>query len=219
MKRLSSTDQNSNSLVNLPEPTNPQDAATKAYVDANAGGGGGSSLNLYPKVPSQRWIHGMAAGFIVNQAPNGGYVPIRVARDMTIDAGGTNINTLSAGSTVKMALYSDDGTGYPGDKVADFGTIDSSTTGQKIQTLGTSVNLSAGLHWILTIPSDTVMRLPVTSHTGWGEPQSLWHGSAIGANTTVYHGGYKTSATEPPATAPSGMSLDRYIAIGSIRAA
>lgn len=187
--------------------------------DLTISGGGGSSLNLYPKVPSGRWLHGMSAGYVTNQAPSSGYVPILVARDMTIDAGGTNINTSSASSTVKMALYSDDGTGYPGAKVADFGTIDSSTTGQKIQTLGTNVDLTAGLHWILTIPSDNVMRLPVTAHTAWGEPQSLWHGSAIGANTTVYHGGYITTDTAPPATAPSGMSLNRYIAIGSIRAA
>lgn len=30
-------------VINLPAPTNPNDAATKAYVDAAGGGGGGSS--------------------------------------------------------------------------------------------------------------------------------------------------------------------------------
>jgi hypothetical protein len=39
MKRLSSTNQNSTSLTNVPDPTNPQDAATKNYVDANVGAG------------------------------------------------------------------------------------------------------------------------------------------------------------------------------------
>lgn len=33
MKRLSSTDQNDNPLINVPEPIDPQDATNKEYVD------------------------------------------------------------------------------------------------------------------------------------------------------------------------------------------
>lgn len=39
MKHLSNTDQNTNRITNLPAPVNDSDAATKKYVDDNAGGG------------------------------------------------------------------------------------------------------------------------------------------------------------------------------------
>lgn len=41
VKRLSNTNQNSNKLTNVPTPVDPGDAANKAYVDAQAGGGSG----------------------------------------------------------------------------------------------------------------------------------------------------------------------------------
>jgi hypothetical protein len=42
----SSLDAATNKIINLGAPTNANDAATKAYVDANAGGGGGGDLVL-----------------------------------------------------------------------------------------------------------------------------------------------------------------------------
>lgn len=216
MKRLSSTDQNSNSLVNLPEPTNPQDAATKAYVDANAGGGG-SSEYLYPKTPSGKWLHAWVSGFVTNQPPSSGYVPIQIGRSQDFDAAGVNITTGVASATVKIALYADDG-GYPGSLIADFGTVDASTSGAKTLTLGSPISLAAGLYWMLAIINDSTLRLAATAHTTYGQPAALWHGGPAGANTTVYHGGYGTTDTSPPATASAGMITDRYITISSLRA-
>lgn len=39
VKRLSNTNQNSNKLINVPTPVDPGDAANKAYVDSQSGGG------------------------------------------------------------------------------------------------------------------------------------------------------------------------------------
>jgi len=41
MKILNPFDMQNNKINNLNDPASPQDAATKAYVDANSGGGGG----------------------------------------------------------------------------------------------------------------------------------------------------------------------------------
>lgn len=186
---------------------------------AGPAGADGADGILFPKTPSGRWLHGWVANFVTNQAPTSGYIPLIVSRGMSIDAAGVNINTAIAGSTVKIALYEDDGTGYPGDMVVDFGTIDSSTTGVKTLTLGSPQAITAGLYWLLSIVSTNTLRLPASIHTGYSLPQSLWHGDVIGTNTTTYHGGYQTSDTSPPTTAPTGMSTNRYITIASVRAA
>src|SRR5690606_6977592 len=95
---------------------------------------------------------------------------------------------------VHLALYDDDD-GYPGSLIADFGIADLSTNGEKILTLGSPIALTAGLYWMLALTNSSTIRLPVTSHTTWGQPATLWHTGPVGANTTTYQGGFTTSDT------------------------
>lgn len=134
------------------------------------------------------------------------------------DAVGLTITTGQAGATVRMAIYSDEN-GYPGTLIEDFGSLDASTSGTVTSSFGANLSLNAGLYWVLSIISNNAVRLPVTAHTGFGEPATMMHSAPAGSNTTVYHNGYSTPDTVPPAAAPSGMSTNRYLIMASLRAA
>ena len=71
------------------------------------------------------------------------------------------------------------------------------SSGQVIETF-TPIELEPGLYWFLSILNDNTIRLPITSHTGWGEIGSLLHGGPIGASTTVYQGGFSSTDSTPP---------------------
>lgn len=56
-----------------------------------------------------------------------------------------------SGSVVRIGLYADDGTGYPGALVVDAGTIDGTSATVQDITLGSSVELTAGVYWSATV--------------------------------------------------------------------
>lgn len=194
----------------------PWDDKLKAYIDEAAATG---APNTFPRTPPGRWLMAMFNGMVTNQAPNSGFVPIQMLRDQSWDAVGLNINTAASDATVHIALYADDGTGYPGELMMDFGTVDASTTGGKTIDLVEPIALPAGLYWTWAYVSNSSVRLPVTSHTTASLPGTLWHSGPAGSNTTTYQGGYISAAETPPAVAPGGMSTNRWLPIISMRAA
>ena len=69
-----------------------------------------------------------------NTAPSNGavcVVPFIVASACTITSVFTSVSSAVASSLIRFGVYSDSGSIYPGNLLADFGTVDSSGTGTK----------------------------------------------------------------------------------------
>lgn len=194
----------------------PWDDKLKAYIDEAAASG---APNFFPRTRSGRWMMGMHGGLVTNQPPAPGFVPIQLFRDQSWNALGINVNTLVAGGLVHAALYADNGDGYPGDMIINAGSFDCSTTGVKELVFPEPLALPAGLYWTLGIPTSSSIRIPVTTHTGTNAPGSYFHAGPAGANSTTLAGGYHYSqGSTPPATAPTGMTTNRWLPIISMRA-
>lgn len=71
-----------------------------------------------------------------------------------INAIGIAVTTGAASSTIRLGIYADDGTGYPGALLLDAGTVDSGTTGHKEIVLSTPLSLPAGLYWLAAVAQD-----------------------------------------------------------------
>jgi hypothetical protein len=72
--------------------------------------------------------------------------PFAVPRPTELDQMYLDVTAAAAGSTIRLGIYADDGTGRPGALVLDAGTIDSATIGTKA--LAISVTLPPGLYWL-----------------------------------------------------------------------
>lgn len=59
------------------------------------------------------------------------YSPFVFGRSARFDRIGLEVTSAVAGSVVRMGAHFDDGTGMPGALIQDFGTLDSSSLGQK----------------------------------------------------------------------------------------
>ena len=66
--------------------------------------------------------------------------PVRFGKDRTITVIGAECATAgAAGSVMRLGLYEDDGNGFPSTLVADWGTIDTDTTGFKTLSISETV--------------------------------------------------------------------------------
>lgn len=79
-------------------------------------------------------------------------VPIFISEDMTIDRIAVEVTTAAAASTVRLGLY-DSVDSVPTNLIADFGTVDSSTTGVKDKTISQAV--TKGLVWAAYVCSNS----------------------------------------------------------------
>ena len=80
-------------------------------------------------------------------------IPFPVPRAMTWDRISIYVFTLDAGKSLRMGIYNDNGSLYPGTLLQDAGEVDVGTTGMKEITIDQS--LSKGLYWLAFVSDGT----------------------------------------------------------------
>jgi len=144
-------------------------------------------------------------------------VPFRATPGRSLDRIGINVTTLGAGSTIRLGIYPDDGFGYPDVSATpiDYGTVDSSTTGQKLITI--SYTMTTPVIWLAAVSQGGTPAAWATVATGinwqWADTTT--------ASFAAFNGGYqKTGVTGALGTltsvgpqSPSGtpMIIVRYV--------
>lgn len=124
-----------------------------------------------------------------------------VPRATTLNSIAIEVTTAAAGSTVRLGLYADNGTGAPGALVADFGTVDSSTTGSKV--LAISRTLQPGLYWAVAAARGGAPVIQGLSGGGSGTVPQPLTGTAVHNGYVGTHPADALSATFTPATTPT----------------
>lgn len=145
-------------------------------------------------------------GGVASGAPTGGAgytMPWFFPNGLVLAQVGVNVSTLQAGSTMRVALYADDGTGYPGALIADLGTIDTSVAGARTLDFA-DLTLAPGLYWVTTVSLTSGSIASVTNCNAappWPVPVAAGVvNSAVVALLTVAH------PTAPFTTFPSSFS-------------
>lgn len=137
------------------------DAGGKTVVTIPGASGGGGGL-APGALPSGRYVTTPGSVSTMTPANNTKYAfPFTVYASTAFSAIGINVSTLQAGSTVRLGVYADDGTGKPGNLVFDAGTVDSSSTGMK--EIAITQTLPAGTYWLCARTSTSGV---ATSSTG-----------------------------------------------------
>lgn len=139
----------------------------------------------------------------VSYSANGWRVmPVTQVGDRTIDAVYMNVTTSAVGGKILVAIYADNGAGYPGALVAST-ELDASSTGQK-KTTGLSWTLSQGTkYWVAVNFKATV--------SAKGIPAACIMGGAWNESNTTGSCGWFLTETYS-STAPSTFSASGTLA-------
>ncbi len=156
---------NLNKITNVLDPVNPQDVVTKAYGDANYGGGGNSEGNqdFYP------WLEHETDQFdfevymsnckIGDTGAAGSlgvdiihYVPFYLSQRARLVRMGVELTTNEGVFTLGLGIYANrtDGQNYPGTKIQSVTQFHS---GIGAKTISIPVNLEPGLYWLAIVSS------------------------------------------------------------------
>ena len=135
------------------------------------------------------------------------YAPFWVGRTQSFDAVAVDVTVAgSAGSVVRLGVYKDDGTGWPGTLVVDAGTVDTATTGLKSITagLGALTDLAPDLFWLFAASQGGATTQPTLRAVGNGSHQWVGVIPPGSASHTVYNVSGVTGTLASPAATPAG---------------
>lgn len=131
-------------------------------------------------------------------------LPFGVTDPHTFTAIGCNITIAGTGGTLRYAVYADNGSGYPGALVQDFGTV--AATGTGATSITANCALSPGLYWLVIVGQGGSVQPTVTT---WNPVFAVAllgsSGPGVGAGNSGYGGA--TIAAAAPATFPVGAGL------------
>jgi len=149
------------------------------------GGNGFSGIAAYNENTTDQYKTNVMTTGYAFQSANAGtnyayYTFVGLQEGETISEFAVNVQTAAAASTIECAVYDTaidaDGLIYLNNRLATFGTIDSSTTGAKVVTLGTPFTMPAGkLNGqvaFVFFRSDNSSQL-----SGWS--QGIWNGGGM----------------------------------------
>lgn len=191
---------------------------------------GGTPSSTHPRVPSGQYkntpiLFGWdlpTSGFVF-------WVPMPIERSQAFDAIGLIVQTATAGTVADIALV-DDNNGYPGTVQRSSTGLVLTTSVEKLVTGAfSSITLGVGLVWMAVRVDDPSANCRVACAANTSQHAGLLpytHFSNLppypnpGAHTG-YGGGYRSATTlaSIPATAPSGMTIQRFSPIPGLRAA
>lgn len=77
--------------------------------------------------------------------------PFLVTKQRAFTAVALHVSTAVAATSVRVGIYDDDGSAYPGALKQEFGALDSATAGIKEIVLGTALDLAPGLYWLAAV--------------------------------------------------------------------
>jgi hypothetical protein len=129
--------------------------------------------------------------------------PWIIYRTVTIVAVRLEITTFATGNNLRLALYQDDSSGYPGALVAnsDSGNLSGAANGVQLATYSAPITLSPGLYW--QVSNSTITTCTCRAHntgsianilgavpTGGSSHYTAWSvGGAIGTPPSTYPAG------------------------------
>lgn len=141
-----------------PKATGAWPSAPTTAVIPNFGG-------LSTTFITSRWYPGSnSVGTAVLTAQNSAYaMPMPVNKTHTFVAIGFNVTVIgSTGGTVRLGIYADNGSGYPGALVLDAGTV-AVATGTGAKTITISQTLTPGLYWLVAAPQGGTTQPTITT--------------------------------------------------------
>lgn len=98
--------------------------------------------------------------------------PFAVPRQTSFQSIGIEVVTPAVGSTIRLGIYEDDGTGKPGELLVDAGTVDGGFIG--FNAVPVSVTLKPKLYWLVAAARDGAPVVRVMSGGGgWMIPQPV----------------------------------------------